>query len=352
MKKLICVFSLIAAIAILLVACKETKTTTEGGAPILSNSMFKVEMPTKFDGLYDTKVKDNGIDFYDLECISEGNPGWAFGVYVYNKPSDWAGGPIEKVGELTLKDGKIYDVVIVYPTETQFGLDRPMPEKYKNLYEARFDIANAVYGLNGEKIAAGQGAKGDQLYKNELQNIITAIDEKWDANKLEEENLSTMYVVINDGNGNALDKVGYAYKDLNIDGIEELVIGETGSNSDGVIYDIYTMVDRKPQHVISGWDRNRYYSYEGGLIVNDYSNGANESGTNVYSLTTNSTELFPQVAYKYDGYTDEKNPWYIAYNKKGDDWEFESVSEQQYNELYNRFSKHEKINFKSLSTVK
>lgn len=355
MKKLVGIISLMIAVITLLAACSSGVGTSSQGTATdnaLSTAMFKVDMPAKFDGLYETKVKDNGIDFYDKECMSQGNPGWVFGVYVYDDPSEWAGGPIEKVGELKLSDGKTYDVVIVYPTETQFGLDRPMPEKYKNLYEARFDIAKTVSGLNGEKVAAGEGAKGEKLYKSELENLITAIKEKWDSDKLESENLSTMYVTMDDGNGDVLDKVGYAYKDLNIDGIEELVIGETDGNSDGVIYDIFTMVDRKPKHVVSGWDRNRYYSYEGGMIVNEYSNGADESGVDVYTLTTNSTELFPQVSYKYDGYTDENNPWYIAYDKKGDDWDYKSVSEQQYNELDNRFSKHEKIDFKALSTIK
>lgn len=329
----------------------ETKKSDENVEPVLSNGIFKVVVPDRFDGLFNTEVKDNAIDFYDKECISEGNPGWIFGLYVYQNPSEWAGGPIEKVGELTLQDGKLYDVVIAYPTETQFGVDREMPEKYKNFYEARYDIASNVTGLKDEKVLIGAGAKGEGLYDEILKKHLTALKENWDANKYESENMSPIYVMMAMGD-NKEDKVGYAYCDLNLDGIEELLIGEvTDSEWKNVIYDIYTMVDRKPMHVVSGWDRNRYYAVEGGLIANEYSNGASESGVHIYALTTNETELMPQIAFKYDQYANEENPWFIAYSNTGDEWNYENVEESRYSELEKRFEKHLELNYKSFSTI-
>ena len=57
-----------------------------------------------------------------------------------------------------------------------------------------------------------------------------------------------------------------------------------------------------------------------GLIKNEYSGGAGESGVDIYALTTNSTELVPQLSYKYDSYENEiKNGQMIiaAYNNNG-----------------------------------
>ena len=65
-------------------------------------------------------------------------------------------------------------------------------------------------------------------------------------------------------------------------------------------------------------------------MCNEYSSGALESGMNVYNLVENSTELFPQVGFKYDGYADKNYPWFLSYDFLNDDWE--NVSEQKYKE--------------------
>ena len=357
MKKFLIILTTIFATISLMIACEKKeqigKTEFDDNAtPVLKNTIFEVKVPERFGGQYYTKVKDNEIEFYDKECVKEGYAGWLFGISAFEEPDEWAGGPVEKVGELKTNDGKSFDVVIVYPTESQFGFDRDMPEKYKSFYDARFEIAENVYGLNGEKISLGSGAKGENLYKEVLEKHITALNDKWDATKLENENMSTMYALMLSGEGNILDRVGYAYKDLNVDGIEELIIGEVSDDPDSVMFDVYTMVNGKAEHVLSGWDRNRYYSYESGLIVNEYSGGAELSGVDVYALTSNSTELFPQLSIKYDGYEDEKKPWFVAYNKDGDKWSYEPADESQFNELQERFSKHDKIDFRALSSVK
>ena len=357
MKKFLIILTTILATISLLISCAKKEESPkqefdDNATPILSNTIFEVKVPERFDGEFYTKVKDNSIDFYDKECVKEGFNGWLFGISAFEEPDEWAGGPVEKVGELKLNSGKKFDIVVVYPTETQFGVDRDMPEKYKSFYDARFEIAENVYGLGGEKISIGSGTKGENLYKDEIEKHITALKENWDASKLENENMSTMYALMSSGDGNVLDKVGYAYKDLNVDGIEELIIGEVGSNPESEMFDVYTMVNGKAEHVLSGWDRNRYYSYSSGLIVNEYSGGADLSGVDVYALTSNSTELFPQLSFKYDGYTDAEKPWFIAYVKNAEEWDYKPADEAEFNELQERFSKHDKIDFKPLSSVK
>lgn len=367
MKKIFNVMVAIVLIVLVVTACQgKTEGVTTEKAPekavekevALSNEVFSVNVPSKFDGLYDTEVNDHTINFYDKECKSKGNPGWIFGVQVFENPNDWAYGPVEKIGELSLNSGKLYDVVISYPTESQFGFSEdgkevPMPTNYKNFYDARFEIAGTVSGKNGEKVDVGAGTKGERLYSEVLNKHLTAINEKWDGNKLEDEKMSSMYVDLASGDGNVLDKVGYAYRDINHDGIEELLIGEIAdADWKGVIYDIYTMVDRKPAHVISGWDRNRYFDWEDSFVVNEYSSGADESGVIVYTLGGNTTELVFQLAFKYDGYTDEKNPWFESYSFKNNDIVWSPSTEAAFNEKQDRYSKHVDPGYKAFSTIK
>ena len=362
------IFVLLLLATLLLASCdndklEETTVSTEptsiveSKTPLLSNEIFKIDVPTRFDGLYDTDINDYTINLYDKESKEKGNQGWLFGILVFENVDDWATGPTEKVGELKLNNGKIYDVIISYPTESQYGFSNDgtileMPPKYKSMYDARYEIASTVSGNDGEKISVGAGKKGEDLYKDILNKHLTAVKEGWDATKLENENMSTMYNIIS-SSGDGLSKIGYAYKDINIDGIDELLIGEIADGDyNGIIYDIYTMVDRKPEHVVSGWDRNRYYILDSGLIRNEYSSGANESGVNIYDLTRNSTELFTQVSFKYDGYVDEKNPWFKSNDVgKDESKNWESIKEEEYNELDERFGKISKIDYKAFSTL-
>ena len=358
MKKKLSILAIIIVTGLMMASC-QTKTKEVNVAEVaLSNEIFSVSVPARFDGLYDTEVNDHTINFFDKECKSQGNPGWVFGVQVFENPDDWAYGPVEKIGELKLNDGKLYDVVISYPTESQFGFSedgkiKEMPTKYKNFYEARLEIAGTVTGKSGEKVDVGAGTKGERIYKDVLNKHLTAIKEAWDANKLEAENMSSMYVVMASGEGNVLDKAGYAYRDINQDGIDELLIGEIADEAwKGIIYDIYTMVDRKPAHVISGWDRNRYYDWEDSFIVNEYSGGANESGVVVYTLGGNTTDLVFQLAFKYDGYADEKNPWFESFSYQNGEIKWSPSTEEAFNGRQETYSKHVDPGYKAFSTIK
>ena len=185
--------------------------------------------------------------------------------------------------------------------------------------------------------------KGKDLYKDILLKHKKAMIEKWDSSKLEKENMSYMYNLI------PRNKIGYAYYDINADGIEELIFGEIAQGKlKGVIYDIYTMVDRKPQHVISGGNRNRYYICDNSFVCNEYSSGANESGVRIYILVENSTELYPQLSFKYDGYENPKNPYFISYSY--DKWE--NYSKKEFYERKKCFEKYERINYIPLESVK
>ena len=97
--------------------------------------------------------------------------------------------------------------------------------------------------------------------------------------------------------------------------------------------------------MVSGWQ----YLYGDWYYFN--SSGAMESGVRVYILVENSTELFPQVSFKYDGYTNKKNPWFLSYSSEVNEDKWENVSKETYNERKKVFDKYERFDFIPLNSA-
>ena len=313
---------------------------------VIKNSLFSITMPENLNGLYETNVKKYRISVYDTASKNAGFGGFAFGVKAYKNPADYANLPGgKKIGELRKKSfwkqsDDLYDVVLKYPTDVQYDYTKSpkAPESYKLLYDSGEGIGLKISGVKGSTYYNGQGTKGEDLYKEIIQKHKTALNEKWDSIKLEQENMSYMYNIAN--------KIGYTYYDVNGDGIDELLIGEIAQGDwKGIIYDIYTMVNRTPQHVISGGSRNRYFVCGNGFICNEYSGGANESGLRVYILLDNSTELFSQVSFKYDGYENPTKPWFVSYGGNVDEDRWENVTEEYFNERKQVFEQYQRFDY-------
>ena len=350
MKKTL-IFIFIATLFCSLVCNKiEAKTNSSNNIKI-SNKYFSVYLNNNVKGKYIVKKQKNGIFIYDKSSLKAGFNGLAFGVKMYKNPSEHANMPGgRKIGELTDKKGIIYDMVLIQPTEVQYDYINGKPESYDILYRSGETINKTIVGTKKTRYYNDRGMKGEELYKQVLQKHLRAIKEKWDSIKLEQENMSCMYNVLSQEKDNPADKIGYAYYDTNGDGIDELFIGEIAQgNCKGVINDIYNMVDRKPAHVVSGGSRNRYYVCDKAFICNEYSSGASERGWNIYVLLDNSTELYPQVGFKYDEYTNKQNPWFISYNFTENVWE--NVSEKTIKERKAVFEKYERFDYIPFSSL-
>ncbi len=306
---------------------------------VAKNRLFSFTIPKELKGTYVVKTEKDKISIFDKYSKKSGYGGFAFGIKAYEKPSEHStlpGG--RKIGELVDKKGRLYDMVLKYPTDVQYDYtkDSKAPQSYKLLYDLGESVN--IQGINGSTYYKNQGMKGEDLYKNVIEKHKKALKEKWSSIKLEEENMSYMY--------NLTHKIGYTYYDVNADGIEELLIGEIADGAlKGVIYDIYTMVNRETKHVISGGNRNRFYVCDGSFICNEYSSGAQESGVRVYILVENSTELFPQVYFKYDAYANPKNPWFLSYGTESDDDKWDNVSEEIFNERKLVFDSYKRFDF-------
>ena len=255
MKKLILIFVLACFATTLLVNAEETD--------IIKNKIFSIAIPKDLKNTYSAKVKKDCISLYNKESKKAGFGGFAFGIRAYKNPADHAEMPGgRKLGELMSSNGDTYDIVLKQPTDVQYDYTKSTtpPDTYKRLYDLGKNVD--IKGIKGNFYFKNKGMKGIYLYGEILRKHKTAMTEKWDSSKLEKEKMSYMYNII------PKDKIGYTYYDINGDGIEELLIGEIATGAwKGVIYDIYTMVDRKPQHVISGGSRDRYYACDDAFVT-------------------------------------------------------------------------------------
>ena len=327
-----------------------TKFNFKAGDTI-SCDLFSVTLPKNV--LYFTESDKDYIAVYDLEAKEADFGGFAFEIKAYEKPSDYYGMMDSKIGEIRTDDGKIYDVVVCYPSDIQYDYEKYkdcIPVTYDKLYNGSSDILKTIEAAEGAKYVPNGGMKGEDLYGDVLAKYKTALTEHWDSTKLESEDMSSVYYqMYSMDNEGMLDRVGFAYRDINGDGIEELLIGEVTDGEPEVIFDIYTMVDRKPAHVVSGWYRNRYYLLEN-TLGNEYSDSASVSGFKALDLMHNDTEFSSIIDFRFDFEKDPDQPYFISYS--GDEKDLEQFSEEDFNQRKDNFGKPIRIGYTPFSKVK
>jgi hypothetical protein len=302
---------------------------------VLSTDLFTLTIPDEFKGKFLAQIVGNEIYIYDKASNEAGFGGFVFSVIADKDKQILAGGMYTKVGELAAADGNIYDVCMSTPSEVQwdYTASEEMPEDYEKLYNSATSIIEKAVGNSGSTFMYGAGTKGENLYGYTVSKYIGAFSEGWDAAQFEENELSPEFYALYQAEGEkAFDKMGYAYADITNDGVDDLLVGVKSDSDDSfVVYDVYTMVDRTPTLVASGTSRNSYRGMIYGGLANVFSEGADEYGTKVYIIEPDSGKLFFQYGVKYDGYTDEKNPWYSSDFSGYDEEKWIPATEEDYN---------------------
>lgn len=150
-----------------------------------------------------------------------------------------------------------------------------------------------------------------EAYASVLETYRKALEEG-----LLEEDMSLLCAV--EAGEHPLQAVGYAIVDVSGEGVEELIIAGLSPDSDGVIYDLYTMEDGAVIHLCSSTEGSRYYLsllLDTGTaceLIHVASSGAGH--TEWYSLCFGGEQ--PRVmtvnqAIRYD--MDVENPWLMGY---------------------------------------
>lgn len=134
--------------------------------------------------------------------------------------------------------------------------------------------------------------------------------------------------------------LGYIKKDLDNDGIDELIFGGT-VNKDGttIIYDIFTIQDGTDVHAVAGWERNTYYLCTDGTIANEGSSGAAYSNWTYFKYSNAKLDMKETV------YTDDKVPGQKYYYATDVALKTEKpISEEQAKEIRGKYT-YEKLQF-------
>lgn len=320
-------------------ASPESESSSSGGETIeskevapdansrISNGFFSITMPKDLEGTYTALCSDSDIEIYDKACRDAGFGGFVFGACITDDYSKY-GGMRKKIGELTGKDGRFYHVLISEPSDVQWDytkIDEP-PATYKALMDQQDNVIGTLTADEGGSYTAGAGTKGADIYGDLVKDIISKIRNAKDSNELEAEDLSPVYYAMTQGANprDPMKDIGAAYVDINLDGVDDMLVGDINSRE---IYDIYTSVNGKPAHVASGHWRDYYKVYNS--FVSEYTlEGAGITTIYETSLLPNSTELFFQFAIRIDE-GDEKNPrYYETYDMDKDEWE--EVDKEEY----------------------
>ena len=172
----------------------------------------------------------------------------------------------------------------------------------------------------------------EETYKKILDKYYVALSESWDEFELEEEELSYLCSKYDD-----MSHIGYAFIDVDKNGVEELFIGATelSENYGGMFFDMYTIVDEKNVRVAMSSENDSYYLCTNYKIENTTRIDAYFAETIGYEYKGGKDlELIEAVI--YDRNQSEENPWFYTTTGFTEDC-YTSISEKEAEKIFDKY---------------
>ena len=316
-----------------LMGCFSLKSMAQSSHLEVSNGYFSFTMPNDTKDIYTASKTGNKISIFEKNSQKIGAGGFAFSLEIYKNPGDYVQEEdTRKIGELVDKKGNIYDMVLIKPTAMRYGGGENAEANYNRLYEVANNVE--IKGINGNKYIKGQGTKGENLYGEILNMHQNTIKNKWGYSEYVESGLGPKYALWL--NKDLPKKIGYAYYDINNDGIDELLIGEIAKGKlKGNIFNVYTMVDRKPVRILSASVNSKYFVCSNRCLCRETATASKDKFFDVFFLKKNSSKITILYKYMYSADSDKNNHWQKGHTAQG---EWKNISKENYNKEINGYT--------------
>ena len=170
---------------------------------------------------------------------------------------------------------------------------------------------------------------GEELYKDVLDMYYYKIkNQNWTDN----DDVSIAYLY--NENYKELGNTGYAFIDIDGNGVPELLIGDKDSENNGWILDLYTCIDNQIVHLGTTWERFGISLSKNGRIYQYGSGGARLTSQEECVIDVKNKALSVVDAVIYDEDDAQSTPWFHATEEYGTDSGFDlskmkNISEEE-----------------------
>jgi hypothetical protein len=158
------------------------------------------------------------------------------------------------------------------------------------------------------------------VYSRQIARYYTAISQQWDEGAYWDHEMSALAAYYYEGT--PLENIGFAFMDLDGNGIQELLIGAIlASDRDPLVFEIWTVRNGEPAILAQSGSHNRYYlqyAQEDGLwsVAYEAENGAANHAVYYLQLADGEFQVIQGIV--FDAIANEQDPWFMAYDL---DWD-------------------------------
>ena len=255
--------------------------------------------------------------------LNKGN-GKYVSLYIENKGSNPVVATIDGQSERIFKNGESGHIYVEV-TQGLFGADKSY--NFKVVPGTNGGTVDIYYEIAQQDSVTGYPAAYDELMTN-ICNLRSA-----GARDIETD-FSHDLLSVND----YYQTPGWLLRDLDGDGIPELLLGADWGDGHTVIFNIYRLDGAKAVRVVDGWSRSRWYLCTDGSLAHEGSDGASE-GTYSYYRYENGALRHLETVISLDGWLySDTTDHYVG--GKG----FRPVSEDEANAVREKYT-HETLSF-------
>lgn len=208
---------------------------------------------------------------------------------------------IHMKSEVSMETDSKEEKNVIDPTETE-----KIAKEQQTKDSANGEIKTSTVSSDSE-IPESRADKATYIYKDVLDMYYQKISYGWDRT----EDVSLIFFQGYPQTQTVSD-VGYAFVDLDNNGIPELLVSTVQEAVDGMIYDLYSYAEDNVVHLASSMERDRYYLCEDNTIYNEGSGGAAVSSTRMYEMNADKCHLSLKEMVVYDSEINQENPWFYS----------------------------------------